>query len=86
MYDPLPKPVPFHLSEAIALIGALVGGITARKRKEEVEKLNDQLRSINTQLRMQARAGTMYAPGLTYAPPTARVGSGGTCCDGCAAV
>ena len=44
-------------------IGALVGGIVARQRKEEVEKLNEQLRKINLQLRQQARAGTIYAPG-----------------------
>ena len=44
-------------------IGAFVGGIVARQRKEEVEKLNEQLRKINLQLRQQARAGTIYAPG-----------------------
>lgn len=56
------------ITEAIALTGALVGGISARRRKEELEKLNDQLRTINSQLRQQARAGTLYAPGLTYVP------------------
>lgn len=56
------------ITEAIALTGALVGGLSARRRKDEVEKLNEQLRTINTQLRQQARAGTLYAPGLTYAP------------------
>lgn len=45
-------------------------GLSARRRKEELERLNEQLRTINTQLRQQARAGTLYAPGLTYAPPT----------------
>jgi tetratricopeptide (TPR) repeat protein len=56
------------ITEAIALTGALVGGISARRRKDELEKLNEQLRTINTQLRQQARAGTIYAPGLTYIP------------------
>ncbi len=51
------------ITELVALIGALVGGITARRRKEEVERLNEQLRSINLSLRQQARAGTVYAPG-----------------------
>lgn len=32
------------ITEAIALVGALVGGYTSRKRKEEVERLNEQLR------------------------------------------
>ncbi|KAG2433317.1 hypothetical protein HXX76_008383 [Chlamydomonas incerta] len=59
------------ITELIALIGALVGGVTARRRKEEVERLNEQLRSINLNLRQQARAGTVYAPGLSYAPPAA---------------
>lgn len=56
------------ITEFVALTGALVGGIAARRRKQELEKLNEQLRTINTQLRQQARAGTLYAPGLTYAP------------------
>jgi tetratricopeptide (TPR) repeat protein len=60
------------ITEAIALTGALVGGVSARRRKDELEKLNEQLRTINSQLRQQARAGTLvsYAPGLTYVPPT----------------
>ncbi|GLC48940.1 hypothetical protein PLESTB_000165300 [Pleodorina starrii] len=62
------------ITELVALIGALVGGITARRRKEEVERLNEQLRSINLNLRQQARAGTVYAPGLSYAPPATRGG------------
>lgn len=56
------------ITEAIALIGALVGGLVARQRKKEAERLNEQLRKINMQLRQQARAGTVYAPGLSYAP------------------
>lgn len=35
----------------------------ARRRKDEVEKLNEQLRVINVSLRQQARSGTVYAPG-----------------------
>lgn len=56
------------ITELIALVGALVGGIAARQRKLEAERLNEQLRKINMQLRQQARAGTIYAPGLSYAP------------------
>lgn len=51
------------ITEAILLLGALAGGISARQRKEELERLNEQLRKINLQLRQQARAGTIYAPG-----------------------
>jgi hypothetical protein len=51
------------ITEFIALVGALVGGITARQRKAELERLNEQLRKINMSLRQQARAGTVYAPG-----------------------
>lgn len=58
------------ITEFVALTGALVGGLAARRRKEELERLNEQLRTINAQLRQQARAGTLYAPGLTYVPPT----------------
>ncbi|PSC69769.1 FLUORESCENT IN BLUE chloroplastic [Micractinium conductrix] len=58
------------ITEFIALTGALVGGVSARRRKQELERLNEQLRTINAQLRQQARAGTLYAPGLTYAPTT----------------
>lgn len=58
------------ITEFVALTGALVGGISARRRKDEMEKLNEQLRTINAQLRQQARAGTLFAPGLTYAPTT----------------
>jgi hypothetical protein len=43
-------------------------GISARQRKNELERLNEQLRKINMSLRQQARAGTVYAPGLNYAP------------------
>jgi len=57
------------ITEFVALVGALVGGITARQRKAELERLNEQLRKINMSLRQQARAGTVYAPGLTYVPP-----------------
>ena len=42
--------------------------MAARQRKAELERLNEQLRKINMSLRQQARAGTVYAPGLNYAP------------------
>lgn len=58
------------ITEAIALTGALVGGYSAKQRKAELERLNEQLRKINLNLRQQARAGTLYAPGLTYVPPS----------------
>jgi tetratricopeptide (TPR) repeat protein len=67
------------ITEFVALTGALVGGISARRRKDEMERLNEQLRTINTQLRQQARAGTLFAPGLTYAPPS--TGAAGTDTD-----
>jgi hypothetical protein len=51
------------ITEFVGLVGALVGGITARQRKAELERLNEQLRKINMSLRQQARAGTVYAPG-----------------------
>ncbi|GBF92346.1 hypothetical protein Rsub_05548 [Raphidocelis subcapitata] len=57
------------ITEFVALVGALVGGITSRQRKAELERLNEQLRKVNMSLRQQARAGMVYAPGLTYAPP-----------------
>jgi len=71
------------ISEAVALVGALVGGVTARNRKNEVERLNEQLRKINVSLRQQARSGTVYAPGLSYAPPPA--GSAGAAAAAAAA-
>ncbi|CAD7701494.1 unnamed protein product [Ostreobium quekettii] len=57
------------ITEAIALLGALVAGISARQRKAELELLNERLRKINMSLRQNARSGIVYAPGLTYAPP-----------------
>lgn len=49
-----------------------MGGVSARQRKDELERLNEQLRKINLSLRQQARAGTVYAPGgsLGGASPT----------------
>lgn len=52
------------ITEFILLVGAFVGGAVARQRKQEMEKLNDQLRTINISLRQQARSGTVYAPGM----------------------
>lgn len=68
------------ITEFVALTGALVGGVSARRRKQELERLNEQLRTINTQLRQQARAGTLFAPGLTYVPPT--IGNGAAAKNG----
>ncbi|GLJ19135.1 hypothetical protein SUGI_0343660 [Cryptomeria japonica] len=51
----------------IALIGATVGGLLARQRRFELERLNSQLRQINTALRRQVRIES-YAPNLSYAP------------------
>ncbi|GBF89630.1 D-lactate dehydrogenase [Raphidocelis subcapitata] len=64
------------ITEFVALVGALVGGVTARQRKAELERLNEQLRKVNMSLRQQARAGMVYAPGLTYAPPAPEAGAG----------
>lgn len=53
-------------------------GFSARQRKQELEQLNEKLRKINLNLRQQARAGTVYAPGLTYAPtPIPEISIGG---------
>ena len=70
------------ITEFIALVGALVGGIAARQRKAELERLNEQLRKVNMGLRQQARAGMVYAPGLSYVPPTAAGGAGGNGASG----
>ncbi|KAL9228494.1 hypothetical protein vseg_004071 [Gypsophila vaccaria] len=51
----------------VALVGATVGGLVARQRKEELQKLNEQLRQINAALRRQAKIES-YAPALSYAP------------------
>uniref|UniRef100_A0A383W3H6 Uncharacterized protein n=1 Tax=Tetradesmus obliquus TaxID=3088 RepID=A0A383W3H6_TETOB len=54
------------LTVFVALLGAAVGGYTARQRKAEAEKLNEQLRKINASLRQQTRAAT--AAGVTLPP------------------
>ncbi|CAA0827501.1 Protein FLUORESCENT IN BLUE LIGHT- chloroplastic [Striga hermonthica] len=56
----------------VALIGATVGGLVARKRKGELQQLNEQLRQINTSLRRQAKIES-YAPSLSYAPVSGRL-------------
>ncbi|XP_022572135.1 protein FLUORESCENT IN BLUE LIGHT, chloroplastic isoform X2 [Brassica napus] len=58
----------------VALVGATVGGLVARQRKGELQRLNEQLRQINTALRRQAKIES-YAPGLSYAPVGARIPS-----------
>jgi len=46
---------------------AAAPGVTpTTQRKNEVEKLNEQLRKINVSLRQQARSGTIYAPGVCW--------------------
>lgn len=67
-------------------VGALVGGITARQRKEELERLNEQLRKINLSLRQQARAGTVYAPGGGFEPGGVHSLCTTGCSPGCPAV
>ncbi|CAM8955913.1 unnamed protein product [Rhodiola kirilowii] len=52
---------------AVALVGATVGGLVARQRKRELQRVNEQLRQINTALRRQAKIES-YAPKLSYAP------------------
>ncbi|KAI3474721.1 hypothetical protein Pfo_029906 [Paulownia fortunei] len=56
----------------VALIGATVGGLLARQRKGELQRLNEQLRQINTALRRQAKIES-YAPSLSYAPVSGRI-------------
>lgn len=56
---------------AVALIGATVGGLLARQRRNELQRVNEQLIQINTALRKQAKIES-YAPSLSYAP----IGSG----------
>ncbi|KAM7253576.1 hypothetical protein ACFE04_021730 [Oxalis oulophora] len=52
---------------AVAIIGATVGGLVARQRKGELQRVNEQLRQINAALRRQAKIES-YAPTLSYAP------------------
>ncbi|KAL1212083.1 Protein FLUORESCENT IN BLUE LIGHT [Cardamine amara subsp. amara] len=56
----------------VALVGATVGGLLARQRKGELQRLNEQLRQINASLRRQAKIES-YAPSLSYAPIGARI-------------
>lgn len=42
-----------RLAQGLALVGATVTGVLARKRREEMEALNSKLRTINAQLRRQ---------------------------------
>ncbi|PON43589.1 N-terminal acetyltransferase A, auxiliary subunit [Parasponia andersonii] len=57
---------------AVALVGATVGGLLARQRRGELERLNEQLRQINAALRRQAKIES-YAPALSYAPIGGRI-------------
>ncbi|XP_052885038.1 protein FLUORESCENT IN BLUE LIGHT, chloroplastic-like isoform X1 [Gossypium arboreum] len=56
----------------VALIGATVGGLLARQRKGELQRVNEQLRQINAALRRQAKIES-YAPSLSYAPIGGRI-------------
>ncbi|CAI9782404.1 unnamed protein product [Fraxinus pennsylvanica] len=56
----------------VSLIGATVGGLLARQRRGEMERLNEQLRQINAALRRQAKIES-YAPSLSYAPVSGRI-------------
>ncbi|XVF27101.1 hypothetical protein REPUB_Repub14bG0077500 [Reevesia pubescens] len=56
----------------VALIGATVGGLLARQRRGELQRLNEQLRQINAALRRQAKIES-YAPSLSYAPTVGRI-------------
>ncbi|KAH6761991.1 Tetratricopeptide repeat superfamily protein [Perilla frutescens var. hirtella] len=55
-----------------SLVGATVGGLLARQRRGELQRLNEQLRQINTALRRQAKIES-YAPTLSYAPVAGRI-------------
>ncbi|CAK7356485.1 unnamed protein product [Dovyalis caffra] len=56
----------------VALVGATVGGLLARQRRGELQRLNEQLRQINAALRRQAKIES-YAPALSYAPVGSRI-------------
>ena len=53
------------ITELVALVGAVVGGLAARQRKREAERLNEQLRKINMQLRQQVCAHVVVLRCLT---------------------
>ncbi|KAL8526722.1 hypothetical protein ACS0TY_015791 [Phlomoides rotata] len=55
-----------------SLIGATVGGLLARQRRGELQRLNEQLRQINSALRRQAKIES-YAPSLSYVPVSGRI-------------
>ncbi|KAB2609953.1 protein FLUORESCENT IN BLUE LIGHT [Pyrus ussuriensis x Pyrus communis] len=56
----------------VALVGATVGGLVARQRKGELQRVNEQLRQINQSLRRQAKIES-YAPSLSYSPIGAKI-------------
>lgn len=50
----------------------LIAGLLARQRKAELQRLNEQLRQINTALRRQAKIES-YAPSLSYVPVSGKI-------------
>ncbi|KAL5822317.1 hypothetical protein ACOSQ3_020224 [Xanthoceras sorbifolium] len=56
----------------VALVGATVGGLLARQRRGELQRVNEQLRQINAALRRQAKIES-YAPTLSYAPVGSKI-------------
>lgn len=50
----------------------IITGLLARQRRGELQKLNEQLRQINSALRRQAKIES-YAPTLSYAPLSGRI-------------
>ena len=57
----------FSTANFFSSLPSYIIGLLARQRKEELKRLNNQLRQINTALRRQAHIES-FAPGLTYAP------------------
>ena len=49
------------LLQGIALLGALVGGVLARKRRYELVRLSQKLRKVNAKLRQRAGEGVCFS-------------------------
>lgn len=63
-----------HLLTQVVRVRILIvfSGLVARQRKAELQRLNEQLRQINTALRRQAKIES-YAPTLSYAPVSGKI-------------